>query len=561
MEQDQARALIERGETLTVEFKSERRERYSDNGIVENVTCLANGEGGTLFLGVEDDGRVTGAALRHSGGTDPQRMRALIANQTVPPLPCEVTVLEIDGHEVIAIEVEKALNPVGTARATYRRRSLGPDGRPQCVAYPLHEMLSRTTSTGQNDYAALRVPGISWDDLDPAAFALARTLVSSSGDTALGTLDDLDLARALGVVTVGDPGPMPLMGALLLFGRTESLRRLAPTHEVLFQVLSQTSVTLNETVPGGLISAADQIHRLFLPYNTEDEVDAGMLRVALPKVPIEAFREAVANALVHRDFTQLGPVQVQITDDGVTIASPGGFPEGIRLDNLLVESRPRSRLLAEAFRRMGLVERTGRGIQRMYSGMLRIGRDAPDYTGSTSASVRVTFPTADADTELARYVFERERETGRPWPLQDLQVLRALRRDGALSLTDAATLTQRSQAEVRATLSRMVDSGVVEARGSGRGRAYHLSGAAYRAIGAASGYIRTRSFDPIQQQEMVLQYVRAHGSINRAQAAELCSIAPTQATTLLRRLVAHGRLELRGERRGAHYVLSRADEA
>lgn len=409
MEQDQARALIERGETLTVEFKSERRERYSDNGIVENVTCLANGEGGTLFLGVEDDGRVTGAALRHSGGTDPQRMRALIANQTVPPLPCEVTVLEIDGHEVIAIEVEKALNPVGTARATYRRRSLGPDGRPQCVAYPLHEMLSRTTSTGQNDYAALRVPGISWDDLDPAAFALARTLVSSSGDTALGTLDDLDLARALGVVTVGDPGPMPLMGALLLFGRTESLRRLAPTHEVLFQVLSQTSVTLNETVPGGLISAADQIHRLFLPYNTEDEVDAGMLRVALPKVPIEAFREAVANALVHRDFTQLGPVQVQITDDGVTIASPGGFPEGIRLDNLLVESRPRSRLLAEAFRRMGLVERTGRGIQRMYSGMLRIGRDAPDYTGSTSASVRVTFPTADADTELARYVFERER--------------------------------------------------------------------------------------------------------------------------------------------------------
>jgi ATP-dependent DNA helicase RecG len=101
----------------------------------------------------------------------------------------------------------------------------------------------------------------------------------------------------------------------------------------------------------------------------------------------------------------------------------------------------------------------------------------------------------------------------------------------------------------------MVESGLVEMRGGGRGRSYHLSASVYRALGAGSAYVRVRTYDSIQQRQMVLSFVKAHGRVTRGQAAELCALTPTQASALLRRMQKAGDLVLRGERRGSHYVM------
>ena len=106
-----------------------------------------------------------------------------------------------------------------------------------------------------------------------------------------------------------------------------------------------------------------------------------------------AFREALANALTHRDYTRRGAMHVQWNSEQLEVSSPGGFPEGIRLDNLLVAApHPRSPLLADAFKRTGLVERTGRGINRMFAEQLRVGRPAPDYGRSTNQQSRSRAP-------------------------------------------------------------------------------------------------------------------------------------------------------------------------
>jgi len=93
------------------------------------------------------------------------------------------------------------------------------------------------------------------------------------------------------------------------------------------------------------------------------ELMIGFLRVGVPDYPERAFREAVANALIHRDYTRLGAVHAQWYGDRIEVSNPGGFPEGVRPDNLLVTPpRPRNPLLADAFKRAGIVERTGCGI-------------------------------------------------------------------------------------------------------------------------------------------------------------------------------------------------------
>ena len=105
----------------------------------------------------------------------------------------------------------------------------------------------------------------------------------------------------------------------------------------------------------------------------------------------------------------------------------------------------------------------------------------------------------------------------------------------------------------RAVLNRLVEIGLVEPRGERKGRTWHLSAATYRRLGKPAAYIRQRGFEPLQQEQMVLQYVAKHGRITRKETAELCQLGPYQATRLLDRLVQDGRLVRLGTRRGTYY--------
>ncbi|WP_067792310.1 RNA-binding domain-containing protein [Nocardia amikacinitolerans] len=556
MESGRASELIAGGESLTVEFKRGAANKFNDSDMIETVVCMANGDGGVLFIGVEDDGRVTGAAPRHGDRTDARRVDALIANRTVPLLQTRTSLVVVGGHEVIAIEVPKSKRVVGTTGGLYVRRTLQIDGTPQCVPFPAYEMLAHEIDRGAVDFASLPARGATLSDLDPAEFDRFRRMARASGaDPVIVNLSDVEICRALGLLHSADGDfDQPTLGAVLLFGREQSIVAHIPNHEAAFQLFSGLALEVNHFTRGPLFKVAEELLERVSTWNREEELQFGLLRVAIPNVPVVAARESIANALVHRDYTALGPVRVVINDDSFEVISPGGFPPGVRLDNLLSVSHPRSPLLADAFRRAGIVERSGRGISQMYASLLRLGRDAPDYSRSDDRSVRAVIPLGHADIELARFVLQREESTGQPMRLFDLQVLHELRWQTKMTLAEIAEQLHRTVGETRAGLGRMTEDGLVELRGAGRGRTYHLSAGVYRALDRPSAYVRVRGTDPIQQEQMVLQYVEAEGSITRAQAAELCMLTSQQASSLLRRMARRGNLVLEGERRTARYI-------
>ncbi len=555
------RQLVAGGESLTVEFKGESRAPLSDTDLVEAAVCLANGRGGHLIVGVEDDGHVSGARKRHGGSTDARKVQALVANRTQPALTTEVALVPLDEHEVLLIAVPQSEAPVGTARGTYVRRALGGDGRPTCIPYHAHEMLSREIDRGRTDFAALPVAGARCSDLDPLEFERLRRLVREAGarsDAVLSELSDVEVARALGVARGDVDEPELLTGALLLFGREPALRSFVPTHEVAFQVLADLQLETNEFFRGPLLRTAEELLARFRSRNREEELQFGLVRVAVPAWSETAFREAVANALTHRDYTVPAAVHVQWTDDALEISSPGGFPPGVRVDNLLTAApRPRSPLLADAFKRAGLVERSGRGVNRMFAEQLRVGRPAPDYGRSTDDAVVAVIPGGPADLNVTRWVLEQEQQ-GAPLSLGELQVVGELLQERRVTTGQMATVLQRTETETRATLQRLVERGVIEARGEGRARTWHLSAAAYRQMSEPSAYVRIRGFEPLQQEQMVLAYVAAHGRITRGQAAQLCAVSPEQAGALLKRLSDRRLLLRQGERRGTFYILPEA---
>lgn len=388
-------------------------------------------------------------------------------------------------------------------------------------------------------------------DLVLAAVCLANT---DGGLIYLGVEDDGQPNGALGLTRTGSGQRIPTVVGLLLIGRESAIRAHLPTHESAFQVLDGTEVRVNDFYRWPLVRLFERVEEQFLARVSERELQVGLFRVPVPNVEPRAFREAFVNALTHRDYSRLGSVQARWQTETLSISSPGGFVEGVSLDNLLVvEPRPRNPLLADAFKRIGLAERTGRGVDLIYQGLLRYGRPPPSYLRSDAAGVVVDLSCSEADLNFLKFVLEQEQGIGALMPLDDLLILSRLKTARRLDSAEVAGLTQRDPSAARAAIERLVERGLVQAHGIKKGRTYTLSPAVYRTLGQAADYIRQVGFDPLQQEQMVLSYVDQHGKIRRQDVRDLCQLSPDQATRLLQRLVKAGRLLRTGTQKGAFY--------
>lgn len=549
------KTVLDRGETLAIEFKSDVK-GLPDRDLVAAVVAMANTEGGLILLGVEDDGSVTGIQSHHQ---DAMGLSALIANRTSPSVAVSTELIEWEGKKILGITVPKSQSIVSTTDGLVLRRRLMASGKPEAVPFYPHEFLQRQSALGLVDPSAIPLLSLSTEDLNPLERLRIREAIRRyGGDMSLLPLADDELDGALGLVTTVEGVRRPTVAGLLILGREEVIRQHIPAHEVAFQVLEGTDVRVNEFFRKPLLQTFEEVELLFKARVVEEEIQVGLFRVPIPNFDRRAFREAFINAIVHRDYARLGAVHVRLDDDGLTITSPGGFVEGVTLQNLLVvPPRSRNPLLADVVKRIGLAERTGRGIDRIFEGMLRYGRPAPDYSMSDASSVVLQMFRADADTAFLEMILSYEERTGAPMPIDSLIVLSRLRQERRLTTADLVQSTQKSETATRATLEKLVEAGLVEAQGTGRGRTYILSAKVYKKSGQKAAYIRQAGFEPIQQEQMVLAYIDKHGSIKRADVMELCHVTKDQAYKLLTRLKNSGHITQIGSRKGAIYERKR----
>lgn len=545
--------VLPRAESLTVEFKSDRK-CLSDDELVQALVCLANSEGGQLWLGVEDDGRPTGLHPKHR---NLQGLAAMVAARTAPSLAVKVQAVNVSDQPLACILVNKADSAVATTAGVYVRRRLRHDGTPECAPLLPHELQSRTARFGLQDASALAVAGASLDDLDPLERERIRQIVRRlGGDKVLLALDDEALDGVLRFTVRNAAGErVPTLTGLLVIGCEPALQELVPTHELAFQVLEREAVGFNEFRRYPLLKALDWLETNFRPYNPEEDVQMGLFRVPVPKVDMGAFREAIANALIHRDYHRMGAVHVRLDDRGLTVSNPGGLMEGVTLQNLLVtEPMPRNQALADAMQRIGVVERSARGVDKIYRGMLKFGRPMPDYSRTSAQSVVLNLATSAADLPFFRMVIEQDGHYEKEMPIDSLIALAALHTQKRLNTETLSRHIQRSQTQARHTLERLVENGLVQAYGNGRGRTYTLSAHLYRAEGKSVAYTRQAGFSALQHEQMVLAYVGHHGRIERKDVQELCHLTKDQAYKLLKRLVDEGKLAQHGRLRFTFYT-------
>ena len=558
------KAIPER-ESITIEFKSDR-DCLADDELVEALICLANAEGGELFLGVENDGAVTG--LHASRPINIDGLAFMVANRTVPHLSVKTQALKVGAQRVAVVGVGRSADIIARSDGLVKRRRIGGNGEPECVPFLPHEYASRRADFRLLDMSAEPLADATLDDFDPLQRARLRSVLAGNprSDKSLVGLSDEQLDGALSLTAARHGQRSPTLLGLLLIGRTDSLRRLVPNHEVLFQVLDGTRVMVNEGSRAALIEMVEWLDLLSRGVNTEQEFNDGLFRIGVARVEVDALREAINNALVHRDYARRGPVRVcwqnNAQRNDLVISNPGGFVEGVTLQNLLTtEPRPRNPALADAFKRLGLVDRTGRGVDLIYNGMLRFGRPAPDYSHSLPDLVRLNISTEPADLSFVRMVLNEEARVGSALPMETLLILTALRESRRLSASDLASRLQCRSLDAAKMMESLAEHGLVRAHGNGGNRRFTLSPSVYRELGQKAEYVRQAGFEPIQHVQMIKTYLREHGEIRRKEVADLCQIAPREAGRLLERMVKDREIMLHSQRKMSFYTLPSAQSS
>jgi len=545
--------IIPLHETMTVEFKSDLK-KLPDADIFEAVVAFANTDGGSLYLGVEDDGTVTGLHKDHKNIV---ALSAFISNNTVPPVSVRTEIID-EEKPVLVISVPKSYSGVtATVSGKILRRRLKADGQPENVPMYPSEIATRMSDLRLLDYSALPLPDASPDDFDRLETEhLRKSIIAYDGERSLLELSDEELFKALGFVREQNGALIPTVLGILMIGYEDSIRRFVPTANTSFQVREGTEIRVNDDFCTPILTAVEKLYGYLEAWNPQREIEMGLFRMPAPDFDKRALREAIINAYSHRDYTKMGRVRVSVEDDGLTVANPGGFIEGVSVNNLLTaEPHGRNPALADVLKRIGLAEKTGRGIDRIYEGSLIYGRTPPDYSASTTVTVSLFIPRCAPDIQIVRMISNEQNRLGRPLPINTLLILHHLKDSPRSDVHQISEALNLQESKVKTVLEKSIENGLVEAYGNGRSRSYMLSSDAYTQKNDMINYVRHADIDETRYLELILNLAKNNEFISRADVVQLLRVNENRAYNLLKKLSEAGMLIPVNKGRYAKYRL------
>ncbi len=517
-----------------LELKEARR-RFDFEKLVKYCAALANEGGGSVVLGVTDKRprKVVGTAAFESL----ERTKAGLVER----LRLRIEVEELEHRDGRVLVFTAPPRPIGMPIAVdgaYWMRA----GEDLVAMTP--DRLRRILDEAGPDFSAEICAGASLDDLDPAAVELLRRLwqrKSPGQEVASRSVERL-LTDAELVV-----GGQITYAALILLGTREALGRHLSQAEIIFEYRSNEApgpAADRREYRRGFLPVLDEVWQAVNLRNDLQHFQQGLFVWDVPTFDERAVREAVLNAVSHRDYRHGGSVFVRQYPRKVEIVSPGGFPTGITPENLLWEQNPRNRRVAEVLARCGLVERAGQGFDLIYRECIRQSKPLPDFSHTGEHSVWVTLHGEIQDPEFLRFLEEIGRERAASFTTEDFLVFDLIHREQPVP----AFLARR--------LPVLREQGVIERVGRGRGTRHLLSRRFYRFLGQGGTYTRRRGLDRETNKALLLRHIEDSVPAG-AKLDELLQVLPNlsrnQVRTLIRDLQRAGRIEVRGRTKAGRW--------
>ena len=382
--------ILEEIEGEHFEFK-EAKERFSIDELTHYVCASANTGGGKIVLGVTDK------RPRQIVGTNafeqPERTRATLMDRL--HLRIDVQMFESDGKRVLVFIVPS--RPVGVPVA-YQGKYWTKIGDSLRVM-PEGELRGIFEESGR-DFSAEPCAKAELSDLDSGAIEdFRRRWMKKSGNARLATSSPEQLLKDCEAITRDGI----TYAALVLFGTREALGRLLGQCEVIFEYRSSEvagPAQFRQEFRQGFFSFYDQLWELINRRNDLQHFADGFFIFDVPTFEERTIREAILNAVCHRNYQYVGSVFVRQYRQRLVVESPGGLPHDVTLANILDRQSPRNRRLADIFSKCGLVERSGQGMNLMFEWSVKQAKRLPDFEKTDEHRVVLTLDGLVLDPQL-----------------------------------------------------------------------------------------------------------------------------------------------------------------
>lgn len=530
--------LMNNLEDENLEFK-EAKQNYHFETLVKYCAALANEGGGKVILGVSDKRprRIVGSNVFNQ----PERTRNGLMEKL--RLRVDVDILNPPEGRVLIFTVPS--RPVGVpiqVDGIYWNRKTD-----SLVPMP-EKRLREIFNEAGHDFSADFCHGATIDDLEPEAVEnFRKRWIEKSGNKALERLDWKQLLHDAEAVTDQNV----TYAALVLFGKKQALRRHLPQSEVIFEYRS-TEVSgpaqQRREYCQAFFSFYDDLWNTINLRNDLQHYQDGMFIWDIPTFEERSIRESVLNAVSHRDYHLGSSVFIRQYPRQIRIESPGGFPPGINIENILDRQYPRNRRIADLFAKCGLVERSGQGMNLIFEEAIRCGKLPPDFTGTDRYQVNLILQGQVRDTAFVRFLEKISREKSAPFSTQDFIILDRVHR--GLPMEEV----------LKSRLAHLLENGVLEITGRGRGTNYVLSRRFYAMKGEKGVYTRKIGLDKETNKTLLLKHIHS-GKGEGARMKEMQQVLPglsrQQIQRLLSELATDGSIKRIGIKRAARWYAAR----
>lgn len=371
--------IITGGENETLEFKS-----AFNQDVIETVSAFANTRGERVMVGISNAGDPLGTSF------SPEVLRDFvnrISNATEPSVIPDAEKVSLKNGDVIVLTVsEYPLKPIAVRGRCYKHS--GSSTR-QMTPPKIAEV--HLQCTGQSPDALL-IEGKAVDDLDMDQVRRYMTRAVNSGrrsfsenDDPIAILQKLELIRSEHEIT---------RAAIFLFGKNPQ----SPFSQSVIhagRLRGNVQIVDDRFIRGSIIDQIDESLDFIKKHlNVKSVISGKSQREDVWDYPLSALREILTNAVCHREYGDLGDIQIKIYDQSLQIWSPGFLPFGMTVEELLRpnhSSKPRNRLIAQVFYDMGMIEQYGSGIERVIEACVLSGLPEPEF-GNFSRGFQVVFP-------------------------------------------------------------------------------------------------------------------------------------------------------------------------
>ncbi len=524
-------ALMASSEDEHLEFK-EAKASFSQDKAMKYCCALANEGGGHFILGV------TNQRPRHIVGSGAFPALEALRAELVRDLHLRIPVYAMDTPQGRVVVFEVPSHPIGLP-LQYDKVYWCRQGEELAAMKP-HQLQRIFDETGP-DFTSGICPSATLADLDPGAVQVYRERWAEKSREPRRLSQDL--AQMLEDAELADGGQLTY-AALILLGSRKALGRHLGQAEVVFEYRSGDSpgpAQERAEFREGALLLLDPLWALVNKRNNLQSWQDGLYMKQLPTFNEGAVREAILNAIAHRDYRLHGSVFVRQYSGRIRIESPGGFLPGITPETILFKQAPRNRRLAEALGRCGLVERSGQGFDRILEACILESKPRPRFDGTDAYQVFITLDGQVQDVRFLRLLEAIGLEQVHSFDTDHLLIL------------DHAYRGQAIPPSLRSRIPQLIETGVLEQMG----RKVFPSRRLMTLLGEKGKYTRLKGLDRPAQRALILQHLTDSKDGSRLEDLQqvLPGLHERTIKGLLQKLKGEGLIHLVGRTKGARWFI------